>query len=101
LYVGRGLIVTLILADGEFEPLCQWFPMLNTTAANEHVPDIEQYICRVKEQTRSTYTMLLYHHLPQIVLKHLVKSAVFWLNMFLTDDGVSKKYSPQYIMTGQ
>jgi hypothetical protein len=30
-----------------------------------------------------------------------VKNAVFWLNAFPTDDGVSKKYSPRYIMTGQ
>jgi hypothetical protein len=101
LYAARGVIVKLILADGELEPLCQWFPMLNTTAANEHVPDIEQYIHTVKEQTRSTYTMLLYCHLPQIALLHLVKNAVFWLNTFLKNDGVSKKYSPQYIMTGQ
>jgi hypothetical protein len=75
--------------------------MLNTTAANEHVPDIEQYIRTVKEQTRSTYTMLLYCHFPRIVLMHLVKNTVFWLNAFPTDDGVSKKHSPQHIMTSQ
>jgi hypothetical protein len=45
--------------------------------------------------------MLPYHHLPRIALIHLIKNAVFWLNAFPTDDGVSKKYSPQYIMTGQ
>jgi hypothetical protein len=77
------------------------FPMLNTTAANEHVADIERYIRTVKEWTKSRYTMLPYCHLPQIVLIHLVKNAVFWLNVFPTDDGMSKKYSPCYIMTSQ
>ena len=76
-------------------------PTLNTAAADEHVPDIERYIRTVKERTRSTYTMLPYRHLPRIVLIHLVKNVVFWLNAFPTNDGVSKKYSPRYIMTGQ
>jgi hypothetical protein len=44
LYVMRGFRVSSILADNEFEPLRQWYPALNTCAANEHVPEIEQYI---------------------------------------------------------
>jgi hypothetical protein len=70
------------------------FPLLNTAAANEHIPDIKWYIRTVKEQTRSTYTLLMYRHLPRIALIHLVKNAVFWLNAFPTNNGVSKKYSP-------
>ena len=35
------------------------------------------------------------------MLIHLVRNAVFWLNAFPTNDGVSKKYSPRYILTGQ
>jgi hypothetical protein len=101
LYRHRGLIVSSVLADIEFESLRPWFPLVNTAAANEHVPDIERYICTVKEQTRSTYTMLPCRHLPRIALIHLVKNVVFWLNAFPTDNGVSKKCSLQYIMMGQ
>jgi hypothetical protein len=93
-YKNRGLTVTSVLADSKFELLRPWFLMLNTAAADEHVPMIERYIHTVKERTRRTYTMLSYCHLPQIMLIHLVKNTVFWLNAFPTDDSVSKKYSP-------
>jgi hypothetical protein len=89
LYSGRRLIVGAILADHEFELIRPWYPNLNTTTADEHVPDIERHIRTVKERTRSTYTMLPYRHLPRIALVPLVKNAVFWLNAFPTNDGVS------------
>ena len=38
LYQHRGFIIDVILADGEFEALRQWFPMLNSCAADEHIP---------------------------------------------------------------
>jgi hypothetical protein len=91
LYCCCRLIVGSILADIEFQPIRPWFPFLNTAAANEHVPKFEQYIHTVNDRTRSTYTMLPYCHLPRIALIHLVKNAVFCLNAFLTDNGVSKK----------
>jgi hypothetical protein len=89
--------VSSILADNEFEPLQQWYPALNTCAANEHVPEIE----RVKDRSRSTYRMLPFRYLPRIVLVHLLRNAVFWLNAFPHEDGATQKYSPCYIMTGQ
>jgi hypothetical protein len=101
LYRSRGLIVEVILADNEFEPLRPWFPMLNTCAANEHVPDVERFVRTVKDRTRSMYRMLPYKYLPRLVLIHLVKNAVFWLNAFPGNDGITRKYSPRYIMTGQ
>jgi hypothetical protein len=52
LYKSRGLTVTSVLADSKFKLLCPWFPMLNTAAADEHVPEIERYIQTVKEHTR-------------------------------------------------
>jgi hypothetical protein len=58
LYVKRGFRVTAILADNEFEALRQWYPSLNTCAADEHVPEIERYIRTVKDRSRSTHRML-------------------------------------------
>jgi hypothetical protein len=100
-YAARGLIVDAIYADHEFEVLRPWHPILNTTAADEHVPDIERHIRTVKESTRSTYRMLPFRRLPRIVLIHLVKNAVFWLNALPTNDGVTRQYSPRYLLTGQ
>jgi hypothetical protein len=79
LYCCCRLIVCSILADIEFEPIRPWFPLLNTSAANKHMPDIKQYIQTVKEQTRSTYTMLPCCHLPRIKLIHLIKKQYFGL----------------------
>ena len=100
LYNHRGFRVTTIAADPEFEPIRPWFPMLNTCAAGEHVPEIERYIRTIKDSTRSTYRMLPFTHVPRLVLVHLVKNAVFWLNAFPATDGVSSVHSPRYFITG-
>jgi hypothetical protein len=92
LYKNRGLTVSSILVDSEFELIQPWFPTLNTAAADEHVLDIK-YPQRVHKRN------MPYRHLPRIMLIHLVKNTVFWLNAFPIDDRVSKKYSPRYIMT--
>ena len=75
--------------------------MLNTCAAGEHVPDVERYICTVKDTTRSTYRMPPFDHVPRLMLIHLVKNAVFWLNAFPAADGVSSEHSPRYLLTGK
>ena len=49
IYEQRGLKISSILADPEFEPLRRYFPQLNTCGKNEHVPDIERYIRTVKD----------------------------------------------------
>eukprot|EP00980_Cylindrotheca_fusiformis_P011053 scaffold2537_cov102-Cylindrotheca_fusiformis.AAC.1 len=75
--------------------------MLNCCGADEHVPEIERYIRTVKDRTRSTYRMLPFRRLPRIVLIHLLKNAVLWLNALLAADGVSSQHSPRYLMTGR
>ena len=101
LYQSRGFTVGSIMADSEFEALRPWYPTLNTAAADEHVAEVERYIRTIKDSTRSAYSLLPFRHVPRIVLIHLVKNAVFWRNAFLTDDGITRMYSPRYILTGQ
>jgi hypothetical protein len=101
LYQSRGFVVDTIFADHEFEVLRPWHPNLNTTAADEHVPDIERHIRTIKDSTRSTYRTLPFRRLPRISLIHLVKNAVFWINAVPTNDGITRRFSPRYIMTGQ
>jgi hypothetical protein len=89
------------MADHKFEPLRPWHPSLNTTASDKHVSEIERHIRTIKDSTRNTYRMLPFRHLPRIVLHLLVKNTVFWLNALPTNDGITRTYSPCYIMTGQ
>ena len=53
LYRMAGFKVTVALMDGEFLPLCRGLAKLgirlNETSRDEHVRDIERYICTVKE----------------------------------------------------
>ena len=101
LYQSRGFFVDSLFADSEFEPLRPWHLNLNTTATDEHVPDIECHIRTIKDSTRSTYQMLPFCRLPCIMLIHLVKNTVFWINAVPTNDGITRRFSPRYIMTGQ
>eukprot|EP00980_Cylindrotheca_fusiformis_P026169 scaffold15484_cov125-Cylindrotheca_fusiformis.AAC.1 len=45
--------------------------------------------------------MLPFRRLPRIVLVHLLKNAVLWLNALPAADGVSSQHSPRYLMTGR
>ena len=101
IYHHRGFRVGVILGDPEFEPIRSTFPQLNCCAADEHVPDIERYIRTVKDRVRSTYRMLPFKRVPRIILIHLVKNAVFWLNALPARDGVSSIHSPRYLLTGR
>jgi hypothetical protein len=94
----KGFCVTSILASNEFEPLWEWYLSLNTCAADEHVPEVELYIRTVKDRSQSTYCMLPFRYLPRIILVHLLRNAVFWLNAFPHKDGTTQKYSPWYIV---
>ena len=53
-YLHRGFRITMVLADGEFEPLknlvysLPGFLLVNLAASNEHVPDTERRIRVVK-----------------------------------------------------
>ena len=100
-YHHRGFHVSVILGDPEFEPIRAAFPQLNCCAADEHVPDIEWYIRTVKDRVRSTYRMLPFKRVPRLILIHLVKNAVFWLNALPAVDGVSSTHSPRYLLTGR
>ena len=101
IYHHQGFCVTVILGDPEFEPIWATFPQLNCCAGDEHVPDIEHYIRTVKDRVRSTYRMLCFKRVLWLILIHLVKNAVFWLNALPARDGVSSTHSPRYLLTGR
>jgi hypothetical protein len=102
LYTSRGFTVDTALMDREFECLRSDLPdiNLNTTAASEHVPDVERQIRFIKERSRAIRSTLPFKALPGRIIIELVYYATLWLNAFPPSSGVSDTYSPRTIMTG-
>ena len=103
-YRQGGFKVSVALMDGEFErirePLADAGIQLNTTSRDEHVGEIERYICVVKERVRAIYNILPFTHMPPHLVLEMAKSAVFWLNSFPHANGVSHTISPREVVTG-
>ena len=104
IYLERGHTVSTMFMDNEFTPLANDMKgvqiNLNTTAAREHVPEIERQIRVVKERARSVYNTLPFAHVPSAVIVELMRQCVMWLNAFPVASGVSDTISPRTIMTG-
>ena len=46
------------------------------------------------------YHSVPFQHFPALMLKEMIYTSVFWLNMFPTHDGVSDTLSPWALMMG-
>ena len=101
LYQHRRFRIRSLFADSEFELMRPSFPFLETAGADDHIPTIERYIRTIKDRTRSAWHSMLFSYTPQIIIIHLVQNAVFWLNAFPAQNGISSQHSPRYIMTGR
>jgi hypothetical protein len=102
IYNSRGFKVVTALMDREFEPLRSQIhgTILNTTAASEHVPEIERQIHVIKERARAIVSTLTFKNLPSWMIIELIHFVVLWLNAFPPSSDVSNNYSPRTIMTG-
>ncbi|KAL3810038.1 hypothetical protein ACHAXA_000207 [Cyclostephanos tholiformis] len=100
LYARGGFQVGTVLMDNEFEPLRVLIPIIvvNTTAAKEHVPEIERRIRLIKERGRAILNTLPYKKIPQLMLIELIYHVVLWLNAFPTKSGISSTLSPREIV---
>jgi hypothetical protein len=87
--------------DMEFEKLRTMMPhvALNTTAAREHVVEVEQKIRVIKERARGTFNTLLYKKLPKLMVIELLHFCVMWMNSFPVKSGISKKWSPRELVS--
>ncbi len=65
--------------------------ILNTTAAREHVGEIERKIRVVKERVRCMTSILPYNILPKIMVIELMHFCIMWMNSFLIKSGISEK----------
>jgi hypothetical protein len=74
--------------------------IINTTAAREHVGDIERCIRTIKERARSVTSELPYKKcMPNQIIIHLLKFVTMWINALPSRSGVSTVLSPQEIVT--
>ena len=73
---------------------------LNTTSADEHVPEVERRICVIKEHFREEYNTSPMKRFTIEMIIAKIGNILFWLNYFPANKGVSKEYSPREIVTG-
>ena len=99
-YSKGGFIVQTGMMDMEFEALRELLPniTLNTTAAREHVGEIERKIRTIKERARGTISTFPYTTLPKLMVIELLHFCVMWLNAFPVKSGVSDRFSPRELM---
>ena len=76
----------MILMDMEFKKVSDELDIVtvNTSAAREHIAEIECRIRLIKEHTRSVISNLPFKFLREQMIAHLVYFVVTWLNAFLT-----------------
>jgi hypothetical protein len=100
LYARGGFTVGTVLMDNKFKKLCPLVPCLdiNTTATQEHVPEIEQCIRLIKKQGRGILNTLPFKQMPQVMLIELIYHVVLWLNAFPSQSGVSNSLSPRELV---
>ena len=72
---------------------------INTTAAREHVGEIEQKVRVIKERARGTINTLPYLQLPRLMIIELMHFCVMWMNAFPVKSGISEKWSPRELIS--
>ena len=103
-YRYRGFKTKQLITDDEFKPLKTDLLgigiVLNSSSANEHVPEVERNIRLIKERIRAAMADLPYKILPNLMKKALLKLQVQWLNMLPRGNGISPTMSPRTIVHG-
>ncbi len=89
------------MMDMEFEKLVDLLPnvTINTTAAREHVGEIERKIQVIKERARGTMNTLPYPQLPRLMTIKIMHFCVMRMNAFPVKLGVSEKWSPRELIS--
>jgi hypothetical protein len=82
IYTQRGFTIQNALMDREFECLRDNLRgiTLNTTAASEHVPEIERQIRVIKERARDIWSTLPFNRVHNRIVVELISFVVLWLN---------------------
>jgi hypothetical protein len=94
----------MVHADGEFEAIRVQLVAagsgLNICSANEHMLEVKHFIRTVKERACCIYNSVLFQKFQALLIKEMVTTCIFWLNMFPPHDGVSSMLRPHALMAG-
>ena len=103
LYQSRGLLVQQINSDNEFECIMEEIKpiLLNISAADEHVSQVERLIQTIKERTRCQVQHLPYAKYPRSMVIGCVIFATKSLNNEVDMSRLSDKHSPSMLITGR
>jgi len=106
IYARGGFVVRLIMMDMEFEKVKDEFSrvVVNTTAAREHVGEIERAIQHVKDRSRCVISDLRvagFQYLHKLIVVHCIYFVVMMINAVPADGGISEIFSPREIVTGR
>ncbi len=87
--------------DLEIEKLRTMMPhvALNSTAAREHVGEVERKIRVIKERARGTFDTLPCKKLSQLMVIELLHFCVMWMNSFPVKSGISKTWSSRELVS--
>ena len=98
-YIQQGFNITNILMDGQFTRirgnLAELQINLNIISNEEHVGEIEQLNCTVKELVRVIYNTLPFNELPKIMIVELTALVIFWMNALPPSHSIGGKLSPR------
>ena len=88
IYQRHGFCVGVALMDGEFGHLCGEMASmgvtLNEASWDEHMWDIERFICTIKEWMRAIYNTLPFHKVPARLVVEMAKGMCVLAEQFAT-----------------
>ena len=89
--------------DIEFNKVVLELPevVINTSAASEHVTEVEHKSRVIKEWFRVNLTAIPFRCTPNIMTINLVHFCHFWLNATPLKSGLSEIYSPRELICRQ
>ena len=90
--------------DWEFECICYSIPEevnLNTTATNDHVPQIKHKNCVIKDHARALISTFPFKKISGRITIELIRFLGIWLNQKPSENGVPDVNSPQNVIMGQ
>ena len=73
---------------------------MNIVPADCHVGEVERSIRTIKQRLRSCIHGLPFHHMPRLMVQHMVAGVGQCLNHFPWVNGISQMLSPATIVTG-
>ena len=90
-----------VIMDMEFDKIKTILQHLssNTTAAQEHVTEVEQNIWVLKERCQGILLTLPFKQIPNILLIQLFQFVIMWLNAFPVKGGISSRLSPTELIS--